>query len=146
MMEFRRRRGDVSMIFFNGWLLVSNTLKLIDNIVLFFMEFENEEFKNSLLIFINISLLLIIKIIGIRMILVILTSTFVTLNDHNFIIHQNLIISLIFWDGRLRLYLHFLFSLIKCFTITSTIINNTYSNKYSSVTQIILKHSGNQII
>lgn len=60
------------------------------------MEFENEEFKNSLLIFINISLLLIIKIIGIRMILVILTSTFVTLNDHNFIIHQNLIISLIF--------------------------------------------------
>lgn len=74
----------------------SNTLKLIDNIVSFFMEFENEEFKNSLLIFINISLLLIIKIIGIRMILVILTSTFVTLNDHNFIIHQNLIISLIF--------------------------------------------------
>lgn len=60
------------------------------------MEFENEEFKNSLLIFINISLLLIIKIIGIRMILVILTSMFVTLNDHNFIIHQNLIISLIF--------------------------------------------------
>lgn len=60
------------------------------------MEFENEEFKNSFLIFINISLLLIIKIIGIRMILVILTSTFVTLNDHNFIIHQNLIISLIF--------------------------------------------------
>lgn len=49
----------------------SNTLKLIDNIVSFFMEFENEEFKNSLLIFINISLLLIIKIIGIRMILVI---------------------------------------------------------------------------
>lgn len=75
---------------------ISNTLKLIDNIVSFFMEFENEEFKNSLLIFINISLLLIIKIIGIRMILVILTSTFVTLNDHNFIIHQNLIISLIF--------------------------------------------------